>query len=116
MNFTTQYLQSVNDYKELETGQLVNYLIQDAVAAGASDIHIEPWESSLAVRVRLSGVLSELVHLPLDLLEKISCRLKVMAELISYQTDLPQVGHVPASPEVANVEIRLSVFPSVRGE
>ncbi len=116
MNFTTQYLQSVNDYKDIETGPLVNYLIQDAVAAGASDIHIEPWESSLAVRVRLSGVLSELVHLPLDLLEKISGRLKVMAELISYQTDLPQEGHVPASPEVANVELRLSFFPSVRGE
>ena len=100
----------------IEIGQLVNCLVLDSVAAGASDIHIEPWESTIVVRIRLIGVLTELVHLPLDLMEKISGRLKVMADLISYQTDLPQEGHVPASAEIGGVELRLSVFPTVRGE
>jgi type II secretory ATPase GspE/PulE/Tfp pilus assembly ATPase PilB-like protein len=68
------------------------------------------------VRIRLAGVLSELVHLPLDLMEKISGRLKVMANLISYQTDLPQEGHAPAGPETGGVQLRISVFPTVRGE
>lgn len=95
---------------------MVNHLITDSVAAGASDIHIEPWESTLVVRIRLLGVLTELVHLPLDLMEKISGRLKVMANLISYQTDLPQEGHAAASPEFGGVELRISVFPTVRGE
>lgn len=116
MNKTTNYLQSVSDFQHIEIGRLVTYIIQDAVDSGASDIHIEPWESTLVVRVRLSGVLTELVHLPLELLEKVSGRLKVMADLISYQTDLPQEGHVPGDPALGGAELRLSVFPTVRGE
>lgn len=116
MNQTTRYLQSVQNYQNIEIGALVNYLVLDAVKAGASDIHIEPWESTLVVRIRLIGVLTELVHLPLELMEKISGRLKVMANLISYQTDLPQEGHAPASQDIGGVELRISVFPTVRGE
>ena len=92
VNETTRYLHAVVDPPGIEIGQLVSLLVKDAVQAGASDIHIEPWESTLVVRIRLSGVLTELVHLPLDLMERISGRLKVMANLISYQTDLPQEG------------------------
>ena len=116
MNQTTRYLESVPNYQNVEVTTLVNYLVLDAVKSGASDIHIEPWESTLVVRIRLIGVLQELVHLPLDLMEKISGRLKVMANLISYQTDLPQEGHAPASPDIGGVELRISVFPTVRGE
>jgi len=116
MNETTRYLQSLSSQQDVEVGVLVNYLVIDAVKAKASDIHIEPWESTLVVRIRLCGVLQELVHLPLDLMDKISGRLKVMANLISYQTGLPQEGHVPANPEYGGVELRVSVFPTVRGE
>ena len=117
MNQTVDYLQS--DYtaeKGVEIGVLVNHILADAIHAGASDVHIEPWENTLVVRVRLSGVLSELVHLPLDLMEKISGRLKVMANLISYQTGLPQEGHASGGPELGGVELRISVFPTTRGE
>ncbi len=116
MNQTTRYLESISDYANVEIAALVNYIVIDAVKAGASDIHIEPWESTLVVRIRLIGVLTELVHLPLELMEKLSGRLKVMANLISYQTDLPQEGHAPASPDIGGVELRISVFPTVRGE
>lgn len=116
MNQTTRYIQSLASYQDAEIGALVNYIVLDSVKAGASDIHIEPWESTLVVRIRLIGVLTELVHLPLELMEKISGRLKVMANLISYQTDLPQEGHAPASQDIGGVELRISVFPTVRGE
>jgi len=116
VNQTTRYLESVDNYQNLEIGALVNYIVMDSVKAGASDIHIEPWESTLVVRIRLIGVLTELVHLPLELMEKISGRLKVMANLISYQNDLPQEGHAPASTDIGGVELRISVFPTVRGE
>jgi type II secretory ATPase GspE/PulE/Tfp pilus assembly ATPase PilB-like protein len=116
VNKTTRYLQARSADQGIEIAVLVNYLILDAVKAGASDIHIEPWESTLVVRVRLVGVLTELIHLPLDLMEKISGRLKIMANLISYQTDLPQEGHAPANPDFGGVELRISVFPTVRGE
>ena len=116
MNQTTRYLESMPNYQNIEIGTLVNYIVLDAVKANASDIHIEPWESTLVVRIRLIGVLTELVHLPLELMEKVSGRLKVMANLISYQNDLPQEGHAPASPDIGGVELRISVFPTVRGE
>ena len=116
MNRTTQYLESVPPDADIEVGQLVNCILQDAVAADASDVHIEPWESTLVVRLRLNGVLNELVHLPLELMERVAGRLKVMANLVSYQTNLPQEGHVPASPEIGGAELRVSVFPTVRGE
>lgn len=116
MSETIRYLQSESAAKGVEIGVLVKYLLIDAIRAGASDIHIEPWESTLVVRIRLNGVLSELVHLPLDLMDKISGRFKVLANLITYQTGLPQEGHAPADPELGGVEQRISIFPTTRGE
>ena len=109
-------MQSEAAESAIEIGVLVNCIILDAINAKASDIHIEPWESTLAVRIRLSGVLTELVHLPLDLMDKISGRFKVMASLISYQSDIPQEGHASAGPELGGVELRISIFPTTRGE
>ena len=116
MSQTIEYLQSESAERGIEIGLLVNYLLYDSIKAGASDIHIEPWESTLVVRIRLSGVLTELVHLPLELMEKISGRFKVMADLVSYEKGLPQEGHASAGPELGGVELRISVFPTVRGE
>lgn len=115
MNETTRYLQSIPSTDDPEIATLVNCMLRDAVANEASDIHIEPWESTVVVRVRLGGVLQELAHLPLDLLDKIAGRFKVMANLVSYQTDVPQEGHAPTDEDIG-VELRVSVFPTVRGE
>jgi type II secretory ATPase GspE/PulE/Tfp pilus assembly ATPase PilB-like protein len=116
MNETAQLLQAAPDQDSLDIPELVNCLLRDAAHAGASDIHIEPWEAALVVRLRLNGVLSELVRLPLELMERLSGRLKVMANLVTYHSALPQEGHVPANPAAGGVELRLSVFPTVRGE
>jgi type II secretory ATPase GspE/PulE/Tfp pilus assembly ATPase PilB-like protein len=113
---TLRYLQSESTETGVEIGTLVKYLLMDAVKARASDIHIEPWESTLVVRIRLNGVLTELVHLPLELMEKIVGRFKVLGNMVTYQTGLPQEGHAPADPELGGVEQRISVFPTVRGE
>ncbi|HTI72350.1 MAG TPA: GspE/PulE family protein [Candidatus Limnocylindria bacterium] len=116
MSETIRFLQSCSSDADIDTVRLVDCVIIDAVRAGASDIHIEPWESSIAVRVRLSGVLNELVHLPSDLLPKIAGRLKVMANLIGHETQLPQEGRASTFPEAGNVVLRVSTFPTIRGE
>jgi type II secretory ATPase GspE/PulE/Tfp pilus assembly ATPase PilB-like protein len=105
---TIQFLQSCRSDDEIDTVRLVDCLIIDAVKSGASDIHIEPWESSVSVRVRLSGVLNELVPLPSDMLPKIVGRLKVMANLIGHETTLPQEGRAPTFEEAGNVVLRIS--------
>ncbi|MSU36547.1 MAG: type II/IV secretion system protein [Pedosphaera sp.] len=116
VNETIRYLQSCTDDEEIDIPKLVDCVIIDAVKAGASDIHIEPWENTIAVRIRISGVLNELVHLPSDLLPKITGRLKVMANLIGHETSLPQEGRASTFPEAGNVVLRVSTFPTIRGE
>ena len=116
MSETLRYLQSESAEAGIDIGTLVKYILLDAVNARASDVHIEPWESTLAVRLRLNGVLTELVHLPLELMDKISGRFKVLGNLVTYQTGLPQEGHAPADPELGGMEQRISIFPTTRGE
>src|ERR1051326_6587574 len=93
MSYTQHYLQSESVAAQgVEVIVLVNCLLQDGIRLKASDIHIEPWETSIAVRGRVNGVLTEIAHLPLDLLDKISMRFKVMANLVTYQAGTPQDG------------------------
>ncbi|MEI8044954.1 MAG: type II secretion system protein GspE, partial [Verrucomicrobiota bacterium] len=69
MSYTIQYLQSEMAAQGFEVSVLVNCLVQDAIRLGASDLHIEPWESSIAARARVNGVLTEVAHLPLELMD-----------------------------------------------
>jgi type II secretory ATPase GspE/PulE/Tfp pilus assembly ATPase PilB-like protein len=91
-------------------------MAQDAIQLGASDLHIEPWETAIAVRARVNGVLVEVAHLPLELLDKISMRFKVMANLVTYQAGMPQDGAAMGGPELDGVQLRVSIFPTTRGE
>lgn len=116
MSYTRHYLESESAAQGVEVSVLVNCLVQDAIRLGASDLHIEPWESSIAVRARVNGVLNEVVHLPLDFLDKISMRFKVMANLVTYQAGLPQDGAALGGPELDDVQLRISIFPTTRGE
>lgn len=116
MSYTIQYLQSELAAQGVEVSVLVNCLVQDAVRLGASDLHIEPWENAIAVRARVNGVLCEVVHLPLDLMDKISMRFKVMANLVTYQAGMPQDGTAVGAPELEGVQLRVSIFPTTRGE
>src|SRR5579859_6752881 len=116
MSYTVHYLQSELAAQGIEVSTLVNCLVQDAARLRASDLHIEPWENSIAVRARVNGVLSEVAHLPLDLMDKIAMRFKVMSNLVSYQTGQPQDGTAVGGPELDNVQLRVSIFPTTRGE
>jgi len=117
MSYTTNYLQSESVAANgPEVIVLVNCMVQDAIKLGASDLHIEPWESAVEVRARVNGVLTEVAHLPLDLLDKISMRFKVMSNLVTYQAGMPQDGTTICGPELENVQLRVSIFPTTRGE
>ena len=116
MDLTSSYIRAVKSLDQIDIAVLVNNIILDAVHEKASDIHIESWESSLPIRLRISGILRELTHLPHEFLDRIAGRLKVMADLVTYETEMPQEGRVPASAEFGNVELRVSIFPTVRGE
>ena len=116
MSYTLAYMQSDSAAQGVEVIVLVNCLVQDAIRLSASDLHVEPWEDSVAVRARVNGVLVEVARVPLDLLDKISARFKVMASLVTYQAGLPQDGVAMGGPELDGVQLRVSIFPTTRGE
>ena len=116
MSLTVQYLQSDGAAQDFEVSVLANCMVQDAARLAASDLHIEPWEKAIAVRARVNGVLVDIAHLPLELLDKISTRFKVMANLVTYQSGTPQDGSAIGGPEVDGVQLRISIFPTTRGE
>jgi len=113
---TEQYLESMIASSEaVDVPMMVDYLIQDSLARGASDIHIEPWEDMVGVRVRVNGVLQWLVGIPLEHQSNIAGRFKVMANLESHTTGLPQDGKA-APDNFGGVQLRVSIFPTVYGE
>ncbi len=87
----------------------------EADRLGASDVHFQPTGRTLDVRFRVDGVLRSVAVLPRDLAPNVIARLKVMAELLTYRTDVPQEGSIRASDSCAT-ERRVSTFPTVHGE
>src|SRR5438105_3392111 len=92
---------------------VVDLVLEAAHRRQASDVHFDPTLRGLEVRFRLDGVLHPAAQLPLDAAPNVIARLKVLAELLTYRTDIPQEGrlHWPAAP--AGGEMRLSTFPTI---
>lgn len=93
---------------------VVDALLAAAVTAGASDVHVHPVEDGLDVRWRVDGVLHRVAALPKEGAPNVVARLKVLAELLTYKTDVPQEGRLRRGP--GGVEMRLSTFPTLHGE
>jgi general secretion pathway protein E len=93
---------------------LVELSLTEAQAAGASDIHFQPGADGVEVRWRIDGVLQPVALLPAKVAPNIVGRLKVLSELLTYRTDIPQEGRIRGMP--GSVEMRVSTFPTLFGE
>src|SRR5690242_20141909 len=91
----------------------VDRLLGIAREAQASDLHLLPTADGLDVRWRVDGVLEPLVTLPGRLAPNVVSRLKVLAGLLTYRTDVPQEGRIR---EATGSEVRVSTFPTLHGE
>jgi len=96
--------------------KIVNFLLAGAVKAGASDIHIEPYEKTLRVRYRIDGVLHEVSAPPKKLQNAVASRLKIMASLDIAERRLPQDGRIKIRVINKEVDLRVSVLPTSFGE
>jgi len=99
---------------EVYASEFVDSLLDFSHRVGTSDVHLQPTRTGLEVRFRSNGVLQLLGAFPLGANSSIISRLKVLAQLLTYQADLPQEGRV-ASPK-AETEIRVSTYPTLHGE
>jgi type II secretory ATPase GspE/PulE/Tfp pilus assembly ATPase PilB-like protein len=96
--------------------EIVDSLLLRAKEMGASDLHLDPEETGLRARVRCAGVLQELDLLPADLAPVVVGRLKAMAELLAYRTDVPQEGRMERRRSPVGDELRVATFPTIMGE
>jgi general secretion pathway protein E len=97
--------------------RLVNLLLEGALAADASDIHIEPFEDSLRVRYRVDGLLYDQEAPPRRLQAALTSRIKIMAEMNIAERRLPQDGRIRVTAAGGRrVDIRVSTVPTIHGE
>ena len=98
--------------------RLVNSIIFQAAEDGASDIHFEPQEDALAVRLRIDGVLHEVQRIPKRMTAGVTTRLKVLAKLDIAERRKPQDGRISLNAAAAGrmMDIRVATLPTVEGE
>lgn len=96
--------------------RLINALIAEAVKTKASDIHVEPYEKSLSIRLRIDGVLREVLSLPARMTPVLTSRVKVMSRLDIAEKRVPQDGRISISLGGKNVDVRVSTLPARFGE
>ena len=98
--------------------RLVNSIIFQAAEDGASDVHFEPQEDSLAVRLRIDGVLHEVQRIPKRMAAGVTTRLKVLAKLDIAERRKPQDGRISLNAAAAGrmLDIRVATLPTVEGE
>ena len=96
--------------------RFVNYLIADAIKQGASDIHIEPKEKALKIRLRIDGILFEAMNPPHSMTAAIVSRLKIMSNLDISERRLPQDGRIRAIVNDRKIDLRMSTLPTAFGE
>jgi type IV pilus assembly protein PilB len=98
--------------------RLVNSIIFQAAEDGASDIHFEPQEDALVVRLRVDGVLHEVQRIPKRMMPGVTTRLKVLAKLDIAERRKPQDGRISLNAAAAGrtLDIRVATLPTVEGE
>ncbi len=116
----TQAEETINDLTIKADGSpvinLTNTILVRAIRDGASDIHIEPHADSCVVRVRIDGLLYELMAPKIDMHQSLVSRLKVMAKLDIAERRLPQDGRIQVSLDGKTIDLRFSSMPGMLGE
>ncbi|MFA5260791.1 MAG: GspE/PulE family protein [Candidatus Omnitrophota bacterium] len=96
--------------------KLVNIVIAQAVKDLASDIHIEPEEDGMRIRLRVDGILQELKMLPKKIQNGVISRVKIMAKMDIAESRKPQDGRIRLKIENKDLDFRVSTFPTIHGE
>jgi type IV pilus assembly protein PilB len=104
------------DVQSAPAVRLTNSIIDQAIATSASDIHIEPFETYVAVRYRVDGVLFESNRIPQNLYSAVSTRIKIMADMNIAEKRVPQDGRIEMELKGKSYDFRVSSLPTIFGE
>ena len=104
------------NFNKMPIVDVVNEIIIDAINNGASDIHFDPSEDMLRVRVRIDGVLQNYSSIPNSYKNNLITRIKILASMNITETRLPQDGAIKSVLKGINLDLRVSCLPTKRGE
>ena len=96
--------------------KMVNLILQKALESRASDIHIEPFDNVLSVRLRIDGVLQDIEAPPISSVAAVISRIKIMANLNIAERRLPQDGRIKLQMQGKELDLRVSSIPTMHGE
>lgn len=105
-----------DDVEAAPTIRLVNSIIERAITERASDIHLEPRENEMAVRMRVDGVLRNILQVPRGMQASVISRLKVMSNMNISERKSPQDGRANVRIKNHDIDLRVSTLPTVYGE
>lgn len=105
-----------NGAAEAPTIRFVNSVIQRAVTERASDIHLEPQEGEMVVRMRIDGVLRRVFTVPANLQATVIARLKIMGGMNIAERKIPQDGRAMVTAKDKEIDLRISSIPTIYGE
>ena len=105
-----------DDIQSTPTVRLVNSIIERAVVERASDVHLEPHEEELRVRMRIDGLMRNILTVPKNLQSSVISRLKVMGGMDIAERKVPQDGRANLSVHGSDVDLRMSTLPTIHGE
>jgi type IV pilus assembly protein PilB len=109
-------ISSASSDAEAPIVKLVNLIINEAIKAGATDIHIEPLSKHTRIRYRVDGALREVMNPPIGMHMGVISLIKVMSKLNIAERRLPQDGHIALKTSIKSVDVRVSIIPTVLGE
>ena len=96
--------------------KLVNLILQEAIKERATDIHVEPQENKVNVRIRIDGVLQIIMTPPATSLSGLVTRIKILSKLNIAEKRLPQDGRFSIKTAAKDIDVRVSILPTVHGE
>lgn len=104
------------DFTKIPVVDAVNRIIMTAVNLGASDIHFDPTDNGITVRLRIDGILNDYFLLPNEIKQNVTTRIKIMAGMNITETRLPQDGGIKDKMNGRDLDLRVSSLPTKRGE
>lgn len=104
------------DLKNAPVARIVNSVLQYAIKSEASDIHIEPLETTLRVRFRIHGVMMEKLVLPRNMRDSVVARIKIMSNMKIDEKRVPQDQRLQVKSGGKRFDVRVSTMPSIHGE
>jgi general secretion pathway protein E len=106
----------INNIMDTPLTQALSMIVDEAVKARASDIHIEPEEDRLRIRFRIDGILQDMMSLPLSIRLSLISRIKILADLNIADHTRPQDGQFTTNTKGRDIDIRVATAPTVWGE